>query len=235
MKQWFLLVFSFVFINSYAQTADEVITKYSTAMGSLDAFNKVTTVKMTGSMSTSGMVLPMTTQIIQGKAMRTDVDASGTMITTAYNNGSGWKINPLAGVTAKTDVTGAELDGFKMQTYLVNNLMDYKKRGHTVELLGEEMVEGVKTYKIKLTNKDDGKATLYFIMTADNLLLKTISKKEAQGETYDLETYYSDMKKINGLQFSMQLMQKIKGQVYMSIKWDKVELNVPVDEKIFVK
>ncbi len=235
MKQWLLAILSCAFISVQAQTVNEVIDKYSAAMGGLEAFNKVSTAKMTGTLTTSGLTMPMTTQVLQGKAMRTDVSANGLTITNVYNNGQGWKINPLAGALTKTEVTGTELIGFKAQASLVNQLMDYKNRGHQVELLRQEEVEGVMTYKIKLVNRDDKKPTFYFINTSDYLLIKSISTKETQGQEYDVETFYSDMKTINGLQFCMSLIQKIKGQLYLSLKWDKIELGVPVDEKIFEK
>jgi hypothetical protein len=235
MKQWLAILFSCVFISVQAQTVDEVIDKYSAAMGGLEAFNKVNTAKMTGTLTTSGLTMPMTTQVLQGKAMRTDVNANGKKIINVYSNGTGWKINPLAGALTKTEVTGAELIGFKAQASLVNHLMDYKNRGHQVELLGQEVVDGINTFKIKLTNKDDNKPTLFFINAANYLLIKSISKKETQGQEYDVETYYTDMRTINGLQFCMFLTQKIRGQVYLSIKWDKIELGMPVDEKIFEK
>lgn len=235
MKQWLVILFSCAFISAQAQTADEVIEKYSAAMGSLDAFNKINTVKMTGTITTSGLTMPMTTQIVQNKAMRTDVNANGKAIINVYNNGKGWKINPLAGILAKTEVTGTELSGLKTQTNLVNHLMDYKSRGHQVELLGKEDVEGINCFKIKLTNKEDNKSTLFFIHGVNYLLIKSTARKETQGQEYDVETFYSDMKTVDGLQFCMHLIQKIKGQLYLSIKWNKIELGVPVDEKIFEK
>ena len=235
MKQWLVILFSCAFISAQAQTVDEVIEKYSAAMGGLDALNKVSSAKMTGMLTTSGLTMPMTTQLVHNKAMRTDVNANGKAIINVYNNGKGWKINPLAGILTKTEVTGTELTGLKTQASLVNHLMDYKNRGHQVALLGQEDIEGIKAFKVKLVNKEDNKPTFYFINTSDYLLIKSISSKETQGQEYDVETFYSDMKIINGLKFFMSLIQKIKGQLYLSIEWDKIELDVPVDEKIFEK
>ncbi|MGB3163189.1 MAG: hypothetical protein WBA96_06650, partial [Chitinophagaceae bacterium] len=73
MKKLLVTVLSFAIVSAHAQTVDEVIQKYASAMGGLDAFNKVTTAKFTGTLTTQGNVLPLTTQIINGKAMRTDV------------------------------------------------------------------------------------------------------------------------------------------------------------------
>jgi hypothetical protein len=233
MKKILVALLSFAFLSANAQTADEVIQKYSTAMGGLEAFNKVTTAKITGTITTQGRALPLITQIVNGKAMRTDVTVGEQSVNNVYNNGKGWKINPFANAPTATEVTGSELVTFKAQASLANNLMDYKNRGHQVELLGQEDVEGVKTNKIKLTSKEDGKITTYFISIADNLLIKSVSKREIAGNEYDAHTFYSDIKEINGLKFSMHFTQKVEGQVFQDVKYEKIELNVPVDEKIF--
>ena len=235
MKKILVAVLSFVFISANAQTADDIIQKYANAVGGLSAFNAVKTVKMTGTVTTQGMDLPLTVQIINGRAIRNDVEAMGQSVINSYKDGKGWKINPLAGITTATDMTDAELNDFKTQSKLASQLIDYKARGHKVELLGQEDVEGIKTYKIKLTNKDDGKETTYFISTADNMLIKYNSTREMQGQQFEIENFLSDIKEVNGLKFAMTRTQKIEGQVFQEIKLSTIELNVTIDEKIFDK
>ena len=55
MKRLLVAVLSLVFLSAQAQTADEVISKYSAAMGGLDAFNNVKSAKMTGIATLQGM------------------------------------------------------------------------------------------------------------------------------------------------------------------------------------
>ncbi len=233
MKKLFFALLGFAFVSANGQTADEVIQKYSAAMGGLDNFNKVTTAKMAGTLTTQGRSLPFSSQIINGKAMRMDVEVMGQTVNNVYYNGKGWKINPFAGATTATEATGPELIGFKTQASLANNLMDYKNRGHQVELLGQEDVDGVKTFKIKLTSKEDARITTYFISTINNLLVKSITKREIAGTEYDAETFYSDIKEVNGLKFCMHFIQKIEGNAFQDVTYEKIELNIAVDEKIF--
>ncbi len=236
MKKMLVALLSFAVVSANAQnlTVDEVIQKYTTNMGGLEAFNKVKTAKITGALTSQSIDMPFTMQIVNGQSMRMDVDAKGKMINNVYHNGKGWKVNPYAGAETPTEVTGAELQSLKPQASLANNLMDYKNRGHQVELQGQEDVEGVKTYKIKLTNKEDGKVTTYFISLTDFVLIKSVSKRDfGNGNVFDAETFYSDIKTIGGIKFSMNFIQKIEGQVFQEVKYDKVELNVDVDAKIF--
>jgi len=235
MKKLLFTVLNFAIISVHAQTADEVIQKYTVNMGGLDAFNKISSAKMTGTYSVQGNDLGLTVQVLNGKGMRSDIDAMGQSVTSVYFNGKGWKVNPFAGITTPTDVTGTELNDFKAQSYLSNQLMDYIARGHQVELEGKETIEGIETYKIKLTNKDDSRVTTYFISTKDNTLIKSVTSRDIQGQPTDVESWYSDLKEINGVKFFMTRDSKMNGEVFQTIKYDKIELNVTIDEKVFEK
>src|SRR5437773_7415325 len=126
MKKIFFALLALAFLKANSQTAvtantsssaDNVIQKYATAMGGLDNFNKIKTAKLTGTVTVQGMDLPITIQIINGRAVRSDVEAMGQSVTSSYKDGKGWNINPFIGVTTATDVTGAELNDLKSQTF----------------------------------------------------------------------------------------------------------------------
>lgn len=235
MKKILLLISVFAFITAQAQTVDDIIQKYSTAMGGLENFNKLQSLKTTGTVTTQGLDLPMTIQVINNRAVRTDIDVMGQKIVNCYIDGKGWTINPFAGITSATDVTGTELSEFKSQSMIASQLMDYKSRGHQVELLGQENVDGAKAYKIKLTNKDDSKVTTYFIDATSSLVIRSISTIDLQGVEMEVQTNYSDYKDFGGLKFIMARVQTVEGQTLREIKYDSLELNVAIDEKIFEK
>jgi hypothetical protein len=235
MKKLIFSILTLAFVSANAQTTDDIIQKYSKAMGGLAAFNAIKTMKTTGTFTTQGVDLALTSQIINGKAIRNDVQAMGQTVINSYKDGKGWKINPFAGITPVTDMTPEELIDFKSQSMIASQLMDYKLRGHKVELQGQEDVEGIKTYKIRLTNKDDNKVTTYFISVTDNTIIKSVSTRQLQGQDIEIETFYSDIKDFNGLKFPMLRIQKMQGQVFQQIKIATIEFNVPIDEKIFDK
>jgi hypothetical protein len=234
MKKLFLVSFAFAFITAQAQTADEVIQKYSSAMGGLENFNKVKSAKFSGTITAQGNDQPVTVQIINGKAMRTDAEIMGQTITNSYEDGKGWKINPYAGASTATDVSGAELNEFKAQSFLASQLMDYKARNYKVESLGQEDVDGTKANKIKLTTEDN-KEIIYYLDANTNLLLKSVGKRETMGQVLEVETYYNDIKEFGGIKFSTSRTVKVRDNVVQEVHFDKIELNVPIDEKIFEK
>jgi hypothetical protein len=234
MKKLFVAILALITVSASAQTVDEIISKYAATMGGLDAYNKVTTAKLTGTYSIQGNDLALTVQLVNGKSMRSDVEAMGQAVVNVYYNAKGWKVNPFAGVPDPVDVTGSELSDFKQQSYFAPQLMDYKARGFEVALDGKETVEGIETYKIKVTNKEDGRITYYSISTKDYTMIRSVTTREIQGQQVNIESWFSDLKDIgNGMKFFMTRDAKMDGQVIQTVKYDKIELNVPIDEKIF--
>ena len=234
MKKILFGLLTLAVISAQAQTADEIIQKYANAMGGLDNYNKVKTVKMTGTVSAQGQEFPLTIQIINGKAMRSDVEVMGQSVTNSYKDGKGWRINPFAGAATATDATGDELNDMKSQSSLASQLMDYKARGSKVELQGQEDVNNAKSYKIVLTESDK-KATTYYIDATTYMAVKVMGKRDVMGQELEIESYLSDPREFGGVKFNMSIVQKASGQTFQEIHFDKVEVNVPVDEKIFDK
>lgn len=235
MKKLFLAFFSLITLVSQAQTASDIVANFSKAMGGLEPFQKISSAKMTGVVSAQGMDFPLTIQIINNKCMRADVDVMGQKIINVYNEGKGWKIDPFNGATDATDVEGAELAGFKAQASLASSLMNYQSLENKIELAGEETVDGVKNFKIKMTNKDDGKTNTYFINGTNWGLTKVVTTRDIQGQETDVETLFSDPKDIQGLKFYMTRTQQAMGQVFQTLNFTNVELNVRIDPKIFDK
>src|ERR1043166_2283174 len=96
MKKLFLIPFVLAFLAVKSQTVDEIIQKHANAMGGLDNVNKLRTLKKTGTITLQGNEFPITIQVINNKAIRTEIDAVGQKIITCYKDNKGWTINPFA-------------------------------------------------------------------------------------------------------------------------------------------
>ena len=236
MKKILLLFFVFISLAAKAQTVDEIIQQHANTMGGLDNVKKLHSLKKTGIMSSQGAEFPITIQVINNRAIRTDIEAMGDTMITCYKDDKGWTINPFAGITTATDITGSELAELKSQTMIASQLMDYKARGHQVELIKKDTVDNAIAYKIKLVNKESGKTTYYLIDSSTSLLIKLINiVVDNIGDEMEMATTFSDLKIFGDIKFMMTQTQTLGGQPIREIKFKTVELNVPIDEKIFEK
>ena len=82
MKKIFLslgVLFATVFTLN-AQTADEIIGKYITAIGGAEKWTKIQSLKVEGQVEVQGLAIPYTMQGVQMKGQRLDADFQGNKI-----------------------------------------------------------------------------------------------------------------------------------------------------------
>jgi len=231
-----ILVFSvFVLfcVQASAQTVDELINKNIEARGGLEKLKAVKTMRMTGKMIMQGMEVPVTMQMKRPNLMRMEMTFQGRTMVMAYDGVTAWWIMPFTGSSEPEKVPEDQAKNLQDQADFDGALVDYKEKGHTVELIGKEDMEGTPVYKLKLTKKNGD--IQYIYLDAENFLeLKTTGKRKVQGAEIEGESYISDYKSVSGLMIPHAIETKAKGQPFsQTIKFDKVELDVPLDDSIF--
>jgi hypothetical protein len=229
MKKFFLLVFATAILGfSYAQTADEIVNKHIQAIGGADAWKKVNSMVMGGSIKVQGAEIALTETVLNGKGSREDITAMGMTGYQIVTPTAGWSFMPFQGQKAPEPITADDLkeaqDGLDVQ----GNLVDYKAKGHTIEYLGTDDVDGVDAYKIKETLKSGKVETIYFDPKT-YYIIRTVSKRKANGKEVDVTTNLSNYQKLpEGIMVPFSIALPF-GEMLIS----KVEINKPIDENIF--
>jgi len=229
MKKIFLSILAIVMVGfSYAQTVDEIVNKHIEAIGGADAWKKVNSMVSTGSLKVQGADIGMNIAVLNGKGSRTDISAmgmNGYMIVTPT---AGWNFMPFQGQKTPEPITADDLKEAQEALDVQGNLLDYKAKGHSIELLGKDDVDGVEAFKIKETLKS-GKVETIFIDPKTYYIIRSISKQKANGKESDVTTNLSNYQKLpEGIMVPMSITLPF-GEMTLS----KVELNKPIDENIF--
>ena len=81
--------------------------------------------------------------------------------------------------------------------------------------------------KIRLTNKD-GLSTTYFIDAETYKLLKTRVTITDNGQSVDVDRKFSDYRRVDGILFPFRFDNQ-----YGNVIIDKVEVNKPIEDKVF--
>lgn len=218
-----------------APSLDQVLAKYYEAKGGLARLKAVQSMRMTAKMANGPMAFPIVIEAKRPASVRVDVDVQGNQIVQAYDGKVGWSINPFQ-QSAKKDaepMTPDELKEFEVQADMDGPLVDWKAKGHTVELLGKEAVEGSDALKLKLTLKNGDVRTIY--LDADSYLeVKMVSKRKVRGTEIEAETSLGDYKDVDGLVIAHAMENGAKGMPQkQKIVIEKVELNVPIADARF--
>lgn len=211
-----------------AQTAEDVINKNIEAMGGKEKLATLKSMKMSGNMTVQGSDIALTITKVHQTGMRMDIEAMGTSNYQLANTTKGWVFMPIMGMTSPKEMDADQFKTSINQMDLQGNLFNYKDKGTAVELLGKEMVDGSEAYKIKATFKN-GESTNYFIDTKSNRIVKTSGKRKIQGQEVDLETTFSDYKQNADGYWFAHSTTNAQGTIVIN----KIETNIPVDEKIF--
>lgn len=211
-----------------AQTADEVIAKYITAIGGADKWSKVQSIKIEGQIEVQGIEIPFTMQAIQMVGARVDAEFQGNKIIDITTPTKGWSQNPFGGKATLSPISEDELKQKVDELDIQDAFIDYKTKGSTVEFLGKDEEDGNEYFKIKMTTKNGNDKT-YFIDTKTYLVYKEESIVKQEGQEVKSAVKYLDYQTTDyGIKMAFKQDQ---GQMMMVTK--KITINPTIDPAIF--
>jgi hypothetical protein len=217
------------------QTADEIISKYVKAIGGRERLQKITSVYSEGTIEVMGMQGAIKIFTVNGKGTRQDIDINGTTITSCYGEKDGWSINPMTGASTAETMTPDQYNAGKDDIAVGGPFVDFTARGYKAELLGNDTIAHVNTYKIKVTSPDNIVTTNYFDATTF-YLVRIVAQAEMQGQMMENIITFSDYKDSDGYKKPNKMeMDMAGGQFQMVITFTKLELDKPIDPAIFTK
>ena len=224
-----------LFAVAHAQTVDEVLAKHFEAQGGIEKLKAVQSMRMTGKMTIGpGMEAPFVVEKKRPGKTRTDFTIQGMTGSQVFDGKGGWSFMPFMGQPNPEAMSADEAKEMADEADFDGPLMDWKAKGHTVELAGKEPIEGADAIKLKLTKKD-GKVTWYYLDAETYLIVKQEGKRTMRGTEIDGESYPSDYKDVNGLLMPFSMTQGMKGSDRkQTMTIDKIEVNVAIDDARFV-
>ena len=235
MKKIFAAVLALLTLGAMigAQSLDEVLAKNYQAHGGLDRLKSLAGWKMTGKIviPAQGLEMPMVLWQKAPNKMRVESTFQGKTIVQAFDGRKAWWIMPFLSEEAQEMPQEQDLL-FRDQADFDNPLVVYKEKGHQLELLGKEDMDGTPVFKLKLT-KADGKVIYFFLDAESGIDLKTsMAMKMGESEVL-VEVLYGDYKTIDGHMMPFAIENKQSGQSQMQMTIAAVEINPVLDDALF--
>ncbi|WP_299122953.1 outer membrane lipoprotein-sorting protein [uncultured Winogradskyella sp.] len=241
LKLIFLALLVSFSYSSNSQTAEEIISTYFENTGGIEAWSKLEGVKISAKINQSGMEFPAEIiQLKEGQRMVILNIQGQTVKQNVFDGEVLWNTNMMTQKAEKSDQETT--DNMKLEsTSFPDPFLNYKEKGFTIELLGEEEIAGTNTFKIKLTkkpmivdSKPEENVTYYFFDTENYVPIATQSEiKSGPAKGKVSETTFSDYQEVDGIYFAYSMTQGLKGQPGFSLSVDKIELNPEIDAKEF--
>ena len=217
-----------------AQTVDELIAKNIEAKGGMAKLMAVKSMRATGKMvGGPGMEFPFVMMNKRPNSTRMEFSFQGMTGMQVYDGKTAWMSMPFAGKKEPEVMPADQAKEMEEQADFDGPLVDYKAKGHKVELLGKDQVEGADAYKLKVTKKDGSERTFY--LDAETYLeIKVESKRTIRGTEVEGESYMSDYKEVGGLMMAHVMENGAKGSPQrQKLVIESIELNAAIPDSLF--
>ena len=220
--------------SAQAPTVDEIVNHYLKTIGGMDKIQAVTSLRRTGKfIGGGGFEAAVAQENKRSDFVREEFSLQGMTGINAYDGKTGWKIEPWNGKKDAEALGEEEMKSILEDADFDGPLVNYKKKGNTVEFVGMDKFEGTDTLKLKITKKN-GDSYIYYLDTDYYVPIKIDTKRLVRGAEREYETALGDYKEVNGWFLPFSLENNAKGsQDKSKIVFDKIVANVAIDDSRF--
>jgi len=217
-----------------AETVDQIVARHVAARGGRPALAAVRTLRMAGhAVAGPGRRAIVRREIARPDRIRTEFEFQGTLGVYVWNGKSGWQVSPLDGQLDVQPLSPEAAALSAEQADFEGPLVDWKAKGHSVELVGTSALPGGPAHELKVMLKS-GIVRHVWIDAQTGLMVKSGSTRKVKGHEVTVEVVYGDYRETGGVRFarSIEIGAKDRPQ-RLRIVVDNVEVNPPLDDSRF--
>ena len=216
-------------LPAFSQTLDEIIEKHLAAIGGKEKLMQLKTSITEANLSVQGMEIPIKILQEHNKGTRVEIAVMGMTGYVINTPSEGWTYLPFQGQASPEAMSAEVVKESADQLDLQSPLLNYKEKGHTVELIGKEDYEGTECFKLKVIFKGGAEATMFFDPST-YYLIKLVTKSKAAGQEAIQEQTFSNFTKQDGYVFPFSMTGMGPGGV---VTITKIEINKAIEESSF--
>lgn len=221
-------------------TVDEVIERNTRAMGGRQAIEAVRSVAIDLRIVDPDFAVDGTYRATRPGKMRIDVNAEGKHVfTEAYDGRRGWqwKGEGTTTIDESPKATAALRHGVELPGHLYG-LHELRQRGHRIDLVGREKINGVDYYALRLTLNDGYTTALYLDPESWLITLRRDVRPlhvDIDPTPTTIEQRMSDFRQVAGVWFPFANTETdLKtGKVLETTTIRTMAVNPKIDEAIF--
>ncbi|MFK8016436.1 MAG: hypothetical protein AB8G17_13470 [Gammaproteobacteria bacterium] len=212
-----------------AADLDDVLECNFETLGGLDNIRSVESARMSGTMTMGPMQAPFTMEFKQPNNVRLEFEVQGMTAVQAYDGETGWAIMPFMGKTTPEEMADDQLKSVQEMAEWGGPLVDWKKKGHSVELIGTEDIEGTEAYAVKVVRAGSEDESTYYLDTEYCLAFLSKGVRDIQGNEMTFSQTIGDYKEVGDIIMAHSMISSFgegaaAGQQAITI--EKTELNV---------
>jgi len=235
-----VLVVALFGCNRADKTIDEVIDLNTKAMGGRAAIEAIRSIEVSLHISDPGFEVDAIYYAARPGRMRIDVSAAGKHVfTEAFDGQRGWEWNGKESKTASPQASATLRHGVELPGKLFG-LHELKQRGHQVELIGREKIEGVNYYALRV-RLSDGYRTTFYVDPTTWLIMRQRDFRplhvDIDPTPTTIEHQSSDFRTMSGVRFAFANSETdLKtGKVLETSRINTIKINPALSDSLFEK
>jgi outer membrane lipoprotein-sorting protein len=213
---------------------DEIVAKYVAARGGLKKIRSVQTLRQKGHATTgAGRNALVTRELKRPGRIRFEFTVQGVTAVFASDGKRGWQVSPFDEDMGPKPLPDEAVREAIEQADIEGPLVDWKSKGHTIELVGRETVGKYETYKLKVTLKS-GDVRYDYLDVKTGRQVRTDSTRVVRGGPVQVETRFDDFGKTDGILFPHLIEVTAVGRPQsLRVVVDTIEVNPPLSDARF--
>lgn len=212
-----------------AENVETIIAKHIEAHGGLEKWNKVDAIKITGQFTGFSIEKEFMAYRTKSGEYYANFYLGKHEITEAFDGKKGWTIDPWQEINYARRINKAEENVFAQKAEFTTPFFNYKQKGHQVEFVGKEKLEGLDVFVLKLT-RSNGKVEKWYLDANTYLEYKCESNWVDFATEVPSETFFDDFRTVKGLVFPF-FVERTFWQRDRVIQVKNIEINPVFDTK----
>lgn len=213
---------------------DELVARHIAGRGGLEKIRSIQTLREKGRLIAGPNRVALVTRQLK-RPSRTRLEFTLQGITSVYvaDGENGWKMSPFDGDTGPNPLPEQAVMEAAEQADIGGPLVDWKAKGHQLELVGRAMIGGREAHKLKLTLTSGAVRHEYLDVESLNRV-RTDSSRLLRGRQVPLETTFSDFRMTDGVLFphAIEVSSPSRPQK-LRVEVETIEVNPPLDDALF--
>jgi hypothetical protein len=192
------------FGTAWAVSADEIIANNVAARGGAEQLHALRSLERKGRLVVPGTSLVMTVRELRARPgeFRQEYTLQGLTQIAAWDGREGWRVQPFEGRKDAARMPADEANALKLAADLDGPLVDYRAKGHKVEYLGTEDIEGTPAHKLRV-RLAWGDEVSYWIDPETWMVLRSRQLQFVRGAERVVDTDYGEYEKVGGVYVAM--------------------------------
>jgi hypothetical protein len=215
-------------------TVDEIVARYVAGLGGQETIRSIRTLREKGRITAGPQrEAVVTRERKRPSSTRFEFTVQGVTSVFVSNGHRGWKMSPLEGDLEPQPLPDQVVAEAAEQADIEGPLVDWKAKGHQVELAGREAVDSRDAYKVKLTLNSG--AVRYEYLDVDSFIrVRSDSTRQLRGHAVQIESTFGDHRMTGGVLFPHLIEVAASGRPqHTRIVVDSIEINPPLSDARF--